>query len=190
LVVRLPIERPKPCRGVPLLRPLLDDGPGSICCRSPAAHPARSGFRSAPPCPSPVPARVHVWTAPDAQAENLTSLCRKQSCLRPLCAVEPLAQIKSADQVPIKITRSPGALTPWGVLIPGSTGLSSFLSLDALTFAARQPVIRLGPRKLRSAARSPRRCVRSCWPEPPPRPLAACALSAATTKPSPGRPAG
>jgi hypothetical protein len=48
----------------------------------------------------------HVWTAPDAQAENLTSLCRKQSCLRPVCAAEPLAQMKSADQVPIKITRS------------------------------------------------------------------------------------
>jgi hypothetical protein len=45
----------------------------------------------------------HVWTAPEAQAENLTSLCRKQSCLRPVRAAEPLAQMKSADQVPIKI---------------------------------------------------------------------------------------
>jgi alkylation response protein AidB-like acyl-CoA dehydrogenase len=34
----------------------------------------------------PISEGGHVWTAPDAQAGILTSLCRKQSCLRPVCA--------------------------------------------------------------------------------------------------------
>lgn len=83
--------------------------------------------------------RRHVWTAPDAQAGILTSLCRKQSCLRPVCAAWPLAQMKSANQFPIKITRSIWRLDPWGVLIPGSTPLSSFLSLDAFSCARLVP---------------------------------------------------
>jgi acetyl-CoA synthetase len=42
-----------------------------------ARNRSARGWRSAGP---------HVWTAPDAQAGKLTSLCRKQSCLRPVCA--------------------------------------------------------------------------------------------------------
>jgi len=47
------LERPKPCLGVPLLRPLPDDGRELRCCRSSGPHPARSDFRSALPGSAP-----------------------------------------------------------------------------------------------------------------------------------------
>ncbi len=49
LVVKPPLERPKPRRGVRLLRPLPDGGRGSQCCRSSGARPGPARSRSEPP---------------------------------------------------------------------------------------------------------------------------------------------
>lgn len=119
----------------------------------------------------------HVWTAPDAQAGILTSLCRKQSCLRPVCAAEPLAQMKSADQVPIKITRSIWRLDPLGCPDPRFDRFVIFPQPRRIQFRLSRGITRSERRRPRSFARSPRRCERSCWPGRPQQPSAACAPS-------------
>ena len=72
LVVKPPLERPKPCLGVPLLRPLPDDGREPRYCRSSGGRLEPARFRSGPPVSLPT-ARL---ASSAGTGGRLTTTCR------------------------------------------------------------------------------------------------------------------